>query len=144
MAKQQSKSFRPQSALSTKGQHHDLIKIYNSVNWQYFNGKILARITWGRRPRAPQRNHRSIRQGFCYIEERLIHIHLALDQSWVPRFFVEYIVFHEMLHLKHPPLRKNGRHKFHYAEFKTAEKKFADYAKANQWEKDNLNRLLFF
>ncbi len=144
MAKQRNKSHKPQIALSTKGRHHDLIEIYNAMNWQHFNGKILVRITWGRKLRIPKRKHQSLRFGVCYVEECLISIHRALDRSWVPRFFVEYVVFHEMLHLKHPPRRKNGRDNLHHEKFVAAEKKFPDYDMAMCWEKDNLNRLFFF
>ena len=144
MAKRGSKRSKPQADLLTKGRHHDLLKIYNALNWQYFNGKILSRIRWGRKPFATRHHHQSIEMGLCGIEARLITIHRALDRSWVPRFFVKYIVFHEMLHLKHPPRRKNGHHSFHYPKFLAAEKNFLNYAKASRWEKNNLNRLCFF
>lgn len=140
----QGKPSQLQASLPTQGRHHDLLTIYDTVNWQYFNGKIRAIITWGRKLNARRRHHKTIRMGFATIETRLIGIHRALDQAWIPRFFVEYVVFHEMLHFKYPPRRKNGHNNLHHEKFVTAEKKFSNYVKAERWEKINLNRLLFF
>ena len=36
--------------------------------------------------------------GSYSADSKVIRIHPALDQPLVPRFFVEWIVFHEMLH----------------------------------------------
>lgn len=135
---------KDQSRLPTKGKHHDLLKIYNSVNSRYFNNFISARITWGRKLDTPRRGHQTIRMGCVAVETGLIIIHRALDRSWVPRFFIECLIFHEMLHLKYPPRQKNGRQANHHKQFLAAESAFANYAKAARWEKDNLNRLLFF
>ena len=142
-SKPPAKLLKLQSELPTKGQYHNLLAIYNKVNRQYFAGKIRARISWGRKPHRPQRHHQNIRFGYVIIEDRKIIIHRALDCSWVPRFFVESIVFHEMLHIKYPPYKKGGSNKIHYAEFLMAEKKFPNYAKAMRWEEKNLYRLLF-
>lgn len=135
---------KPRVTLHTKGNHHDLLEIYNAVNRQYFNGKIKARISWGRRPCFPPRDHKKFNMGRCHVADRLIIIHRALDRSSVLRLIVEYTVFHEMLHIKYPPRQKNGRQYSHYAEFRAAEKKFADYVTAEQWEKDNTHITYFF
>jgi predicted metal-dependent hydrolase len=142
-SKPPAKLLKLQSELPTKGQYHNLLAIYNKVNRQYFAGKIRARISWGRKSSTFRRPQKTIKMGVCYVEESLIVIHRALDCSWVPRFFVEYIVFHEMLHIKYPPRKKGGSTRFHYAEFLMAEKKFPNYAKAMRWEEKNLYRLLF-
>ena len=108
-SKPPAKPPKPQAALLTQGQCHDLLEIYNAVNRQYFNNKIRIRITWRREQHGRPCCHQSIQMGTCHVEDRLITIHRALDRYLVPRFFVELIVFHEMLHIKYPPLRKNGR-----------------------------------
>ena len=50
------------------------------------------------RARAGQAPRRSIKLGSYSATERLIRVHPALDRPWVPRYFVSYIVYHEMLH----------------------------------------------
>ncbi|TSC83888.1 MAG: hypothetical protein G01um101413_691 [Parcubacteria group bacterium Gr01-1014_13] len=134
---------KSQSALPTKGNHHDLLEIFNAINLWYFDGKIKARISWGRRVPFPPRYHKTMSMAHCHVENRLIIISRSLDRSSVPRLIVEYTVFHEILHLKFPPRIKNGRHNFHYKEFCDAEKQFANYAEAEEWEK-NHNYLLHF
>jgi predicted SprT family Zn-dependent metalloprotease len=82
--------------------------------------------------------------GSYSVEDKLIRIHPALDRSFVPRYFIESVVYHEMLHHIHPIPVKGGRRQFHTAEFKEQEKRFHQYQKAKRWERANIDRLLFF
>ena len=75
-------------------------------------------------------------------EERLIRIHPVLDQPWVPDFFVEAVVFHEMLHHDMPAVVQNGRRHYHTRAFRTRERSFEYHSAAQQWQKENLWRLL--
>jgi predicted metal-dependent hydrolase len=127
--------------LRTVGRHHDLQAIYDRLNVQLFAGALEARITWGPGT-GTARRRRSIKMGSFAVEDRVIRIHPALDQDHVPDFFVEWIVFHEMLHGKHEVLRTNGRRRFHTPEFLAEERTFPEYARACAWEKANLDRLL--
>jgi hypothetical protein len=138
------KKFKRQFDLYYKGNHYDLLEIYNALNLWYFDGKIKARICWGRRPSFPPRYHKEMIMGRCHIAERLIVIHRALDRSSIPPFVVENTVFHEMLHIKYPPIVKNGRRSLHHAKFMAAAKKFIDFKKAEQWEKNNSYTLQHF
>jgi hypothetical protein len=72
----------------------------------------------------------------------LIRIHPALDQSWVPRYFVEYIVYHEMLHHVIPMPERNGRRQLHTPEFRARERAFAHFERALAWERRHVHRLL--
>jgi predicted metal-dependent hydrolase len=76
------------------------------------------------------------------VEDRLIRVHPVLDQEMVPSYFVDWIVFHEMLHGKHEIRRVGGRRRFHPPEFAREEQQFPDYFRARLWEKANLDRLL--
>ena len=127
--------------LRTAGRHHDLQAIYDRLNAQMFGGVLEARITWGPAGGSTRRR-RSIKMGSFAVEDRVIRIHPALDQESVPEFFVAWIIFHEMLHGKHEVRRTNGRRRFHTEEFLAEERTFPDYARANAWEKANLDRLL--
>jgi hypothetical protein len=130
--------------LISKGKHHDLLKLFEGINERYFGGTINAVITWGKRPTrktkgAPQR---TIKLGSYSAVDRLIRIHPALDQKWVPRYFVAYVVYHEMLHHVIPGSRGLGRVNLHPPEFKEREKQFRYFERALEWERRRVARLL--
>jgi hypothetical protein len=130
-------------ALDTRGVHHDLVAIFDDLNRRYFGGAIDARITWGVQLGAPRRRN-SIKMGSYSIEDRLIRMHRALDRPFVPRFFVEWIVFHEMLHQVHDARVVGGRRMFHTRAFNQDEARFEHYELARRWERANLDRLLTY
>lgn len=128
--------------LRQEGHHHDLAALFDEVNQAEFGGAIEGiSITWGRHgSRAGRR--RSIRLGTYTREERLVRVHPALDVLWVPRFFVRYIVFHELLHHVEPEIERGGRTEFHTERFRARERAYVDYGRAITWERENLSRLL--
>ena len=130
-----------QAALRSKGRHHDLRAIADDLARRHFGGEVEVRITWGKRVQ-PKRRQRSLQLGTYLPEERLIRIHPALDQPWVPKFFVEAVVFHEMLHHDMPAVVQNGRRHYHTRAFRTRERSFECHTAAQQWQKENLWRLL--
>jgi len=130
-----------QMNLRTAGRHHDLQVIFDRLNAAHFAGGLEARITWG--PITSRgRRRRSIKMGSFAVEDRIIRIHPALDQDFVPDYFVAWIVFHEMLHGKHEVRREHGRRRFHTPAFVEEERTFPDFPRACAWEKQNLDRLL--
>jgi len=131
-------------SLNPQGQFFDLEEIFNSLNQRYFGGRISAQITWGRRRQGSPRRHGSVKMGSYSLEERLIRIHCSLDRSFVPRFFIESVVFHEMLHQEHVIPVVNGRHHFHTPAFRSHERTFEWAEAAKRWENENLSRLLYF
>jgi hypothetical protein len=132
--------------LVSKGRHHDLLAIYQEVNDRYFDGAVNALITWGTKvaPRAgatrPKRS--TIKLGSYNAIDRLIRLHPALDRAWVPRYFVAFIVYHEMLHHLVPASRGPGRRLLHPPEFVEREREFRNYDRAIAWEKKHISRLL--
>lgn len=127
--------------LVTRGRYHDLQEIFDDLNRRYFGGRIDARITWGQRSGRPRRRN-SIKMGSYSVEDRLVRIHRSLDRAFVPRFFVEWIVYHEMLHQVHEIKVVNGRRLFHSREFLRDEARFEHYAEARRWERLHLDALL--
>ncbi len=129
--------------LRTQGQRHDLASVFEDINQRHFSGAVEAHITWGRWPSRKRR--RSIRFGSYQPEQRLIRIHPALDRDFVPRYFIRYIVYHEMLHA-HLGIGEtdSGRRRIHPPSFKRVEEAYPDYAKAIAWMDNpkNLRRLL--
>jgi hypothetical protein len=133
----------PPTVIFTAGEHHDLKVIFDELNARYFGDKIDAAITWGARTGRPRRRN-SIKMGSYSVEDRLIRIHRSLDRSFVPPFFVAWIVFHEMLHQVHDIRVKNGRREFHSKEFMADEAQFDQYDEAKRWERSHLDALLTY
>jgi hypothetical protein len=133
----------PTQVIFTAGEHHDLRAIFDELNARYFENKIDAAITWGARTGRPRRRN-SIKMGSYSVEDRLIRIHRSLDREFVPRFFVAWIVFHEMLHQVHDIRVKNGRREFHSKEFLADEAAFELYDQAKLWERHHLDALLTY
>lgn len=130
-----------QPRITTRGRFHDLQEIFDDLNQRYFGSAIEARITWGQRIGKPRRRN-SIKMGSYSVEDKLIRIHRSLDRAFVPRFFVEWIVYHEMLHQVHDIKVVNGRRQFHSREFLRDEAKFEHYTAARVWERAHLDALL--
>ncbi len=133
-------------SLETRGQFHDLSQMYDEINALYFDGAIDARVTWGHRapPERRARRHNSIKMGSYSVEDRLIRIHPSLDREFVPRMFLESVMFHEMLHQKHEIPTVEGRRLFHTPSFLAEEATFPNYARARRWERENLERILTY
>lgn len=128
--------------LRTGGEHHDLAEIFDQVVAAYFaEGANDAKITWGKRP-PRRRRRRSIRLGTYTHDQKLIRIHPALDQAHVPRFFVAFVVFHELLHHVVPAREQGTRLDHHPPEFKQRERMHPDYRRAVRWETEHLDTLL--
>jgi hypothetical protein len=98
-------------------------------------------VEWGRR-----RKHRPREQfvfGTIQEEDRLIRINRALDQPFVPLWFLRYVLYHEMLHSVVPDeILSRNRRRVHTEEFNRRERKFPDYRRARRWEDENLSRFL--
>ncbi|HKA87960.1 MAG TPA: hypothetical protein VKE22_09855 [Haliangiales bacterium] len=127
--------------LRTRGEVFDLQEVFDRLNDRYFENQIDARITWG--PAATRRRRRrSIKMGSYSVEERLIRIHPALDRCLIPPFFLDWIVYHEMLHQVHDIPLVAGRRRFHTPQFLLQERAFEHYDRARLWERQNLDRIL--
>ncbi|HEX9962043.1 MAG TPA: hypothetical protein VGB00_13995, partial [Pyrinomonadaceae bacterium] len=57
----------------------------------------------------------------------------SLDDKKVPAFVVESVVYHEMLHIKHPTIIRNGRRYNHTPAFRRDEEIFEHFAAAEAW-----------
>lgn len=129
------------TAINTEGRVYDLERIFRRLNRQYFGGQLKCDITWGKRT-SIKRPRSTVKLGSYTVEDRLIRVHPGLDQEWVPAYYVDWVVFHEMLHAVVPINKVNGRHRFHTPEFAHAEQHFQYYEDASRWEKMNVAALL--
>jgi hypothetical protein len=131
--------------LRTHGRHHDLVPLARELaavelRDDFAGADELPRITWGRA--APSRSRRSLRLGSYDYAARVVRVHPVLDQPAVPRWFVRFVLFHELLHavLDEPPRR--GRRVLHGPEFRRREQAYRDYARARTWERENIDALI--
>jgi hypothetical protein len=127
--------------LVTGGTVHDLSAIFADVNGRFFGGRLRVPITWGRGVGRARRGGLTFGSYDPVLD--LIRIHPVLDRPGVPRFFVESVVHHEMLHhhMGGVPDRA-GRTIYHTRAFREAEARFPRHREALAWEKENLPELL--
>jgi hypothetical protein len=134
--------MQQQLNLRHEGTHFDLREIFNDLNQRHFRKRLRGyKVVWGRR-----RKHRPREQfvfGTIQEEDRVIRINPALDQPFVPVWFLRYVLYHEMLHSVVPDetLSRNRR-RVHTEEFNRRERKFPGYRRARRWEDENLSRFL--
>ena len=109
-----------------KGEHYDLEELFEELNLRFFHG-LMARpvLGWSRRPSRTTLGHYD-------PSHNAIVISRILDRPKVPRLAVEYIVYHEMLHLRHPVEHAGTRRRVHTKEFRKAERQFPELAQAKE------------
>ena len=114
---------------SAQGRTYDLEAVFEELNTRFFHG-LLARpqMTWSR-----DRARNSL--GHYDPAHNAIVVSRIFDHPRVPRSAVEYIVYHEMLHLKHPVRLRGSRRCIHSAEFQAEEKLFPQLGEVKQFLK---------
>jgi len=115
---------------SAKGRVYDLEAIFDDLNARFFYG-LLARpqMTWSR-------DHARNSLGHYDPAHNAIVVSRVFDAPRVPRYAVEYIVYHEMLHLKHPVKARGGRRCVHPPQFQAEEKLFPHVEEAKRFLKE--------
>ncbi len=114
------------AATSPRGDHFDLNKIFEDLNGKYFDGQLQRpHIGW---------STRSWRRQFgCYDPgPNQILLNRRMDRPEVPQCAVEYVLYHEMLHVKHPTRRSGCSLVSHSREFREEEKRFPEFARARR------------
>lgn len=110
--------------LAPQGQVYDLESIFDELNFRYFHGLMaMPSLGWGVRTSRTTLGHYD-------ASHNAIVLSTILDREKVPRLAVEYVMFHEMLHLRFPVDHSGVRRCVHTPEFKEAEKQFEGYAQA--------------
>lgn len=109
-----------------RGLCFDLETMFDELNVRFFAGKLeKPAIGWS------VRGWR--RQFGCYDPgPKQILLNKRMDRSGVPRFAVEYVLFHEMLHVKHPTRRSGCSLVSHSPEFRREEKRFPEFTRARR------------
>lgn len=114
---------------SARGHFYDLDAIFEDLNSRFFHGLLgRPRMSWS------QTKTRRILGHYDPAHNAII-ISRIFDHVAVPRYVLEYIVYHEMLHLKHPVRLRGTRRCVHSADFQAEEKLFPHMAQANAFLK---------
>jgi len=128
------KSARRQSrSILMQGSAHNLSILFSELNERYFDGALQSTITWS--GRAPRCGVKKRNLGSYDRRNDLIRISRYLDRKAVPRYYVAYVVYHEMLHAAVGVVERSGRSIVHSAEFRRRERLFHDYERAIAWER---------
>jgi predicted metal-dependent hydrolase len=114
------KKLRP-----ARGHFYDLDAIFEELNSRFFHGLMARpRMSWSQ-------SHTRRILGHYDPAHNAIIISRIFDHPAIPQFVLEYIVYHEMLHLKHPVKLRGNRRCVHSKEFQAEEKLFPRVADAN-------------
>jgi hypothetical protein len=132
--------------LEPRGATCDLRPLAAALDRRYFGGELRVDITWGKAATGGAACHRgrtaTLQLGSYSYEDRLIRIHRLLDREDVPRYVIEAVIFHELLHAAMPPVTQGSRRLYHTAEFRRRERLFPAFEQADRWVKENLPTLL--
>ncbi len=112
-----------------EGRFYNLDEVFDSLNMRFFGG-LLGRpeLTWS--------EHMAKRSlGHYDAAHNTIVVSRVFDRPSSPRYAIEYLLYHEMLHLKHPVKMRGLRRCVHPPEFKAEEALFPQLAEAMQFIK---------
>jgi hypothetical protein len=109
-----------------QGEHYNLEEIFERINVDFFEG-LMGRpmLGWSRQ------SSRSMLGHFDPSHNAIV-ISRIFDQTGVPPLALEYVMFHEMLHLRYPVEHKGVRRRVHTREFRDAEKRFPRLSEAKE------------
>ncbi|HEX8128714.1 MAG TPA: SprT-like domain-containing protein [Pyrinomonadaceae bacterium] len=112
---------------TSRGSYHNLDRLFSRLNQRYFNGEMeKPALAWSQR-----RTRRIL--GHRYRNDETIIISKTLDAPDVPEWLVEYILYHEMLHIKHPARVVKGRRLSHTKAFLAEEERYHHFDEAQEW-----------
>jgi len=107
-----------------EGHYYHLDEVFDSLNLRFFGGMLgRPELTWS--------EHMAKRSlGHYDAAHNTIVVSRVFDRPSSPRYAIEYLLYHEMLHLKHPVHMKGLRRCVHSREFKAEEALFPQLAEA--------------
>jgi hypothetical protein len=109
------------------GSTHDLAPMFSGLNKEYFGGRLhRPRLGWSKR------NWRAQLGCFDPGLDQIV-VNTRLDRAEVPQYVVEYVLYHEMLHVRHPIRVAACGLQAHSAAFRAEERRFAHYDRAHKF-----------
>lgn len=101
-----------------KGEHYHLEAVFERLNARFFDGMLgQPQLGWSRG------QSRSMLGHFDPSHNAIV-ISRILDRQEVPELALEYVMFHEMLHLRYPVDHSGAKRRVHTREFREAEQKY--------------------
>ena len=112
-----------------QGEHYDLDEVFDTINARHFGGTISRpQLGWSRQ------QARTL-LGQYDPHHHLIVLSSLLDHARVPRLVVDFVMFHEMLHIQIPVIESSHRRSIHPPEFRAAERRYPEYGEAKAFLK---------
>jgi len=124
--------------LPPRGRFFDLGEVLGRILGEFFPASAPVEIGWSH-----QIQRRLMGK---WIENpaplpNVVLINRLLDSPEVPEYYLDFLVFHELLHETFGVARCGGRWVHHSSEFRERERLFPHYSRAAEWERDNVDRL---
>ncbi|HIH00666.1 TPA: hypothetical protein HA259_01035 [Thermoplasmata archaeon] len=114
-------SFRP------AGTSRDLEEVFSYVNSFYFGGRLeRPDLAW-------LRESPKTRMGLYHPPLRILAVNRVLDSDRVPRYVLEFVMYHELLHDTVEYIDGPSRRTVHTKEFRLREREFTRYDEAQKW-----------
>ena len=118
---------RPRPRPGPSGHFYHLEAVFDTVNRNYFDSELpKPHLSW-----TPGKA-RSVLGRYDFHAD-VIFVSRFLDRETVPEYVIQYIVFHEMLHVKHGTEVRESREIVHSAAFRREERQFEHFEAANRW-----------
>jgi predicted metal-dependent hydrolase len=115
--------------VTARGEHYDLDEVFEALNRQFFYGLMgRPQLTWSEVTARRLLGHYD-------PAHNTIMVSRVFDRKGTPRYAIEYLMYHEMLHLKHPVKHKNGRRCVHSRAFQEEERLFPELERAKAYLK---------
>ncbi|MEZ5308432.1 MAG: hypothetical protein R2684_14905 [Pyrinomonadaceae bacterium] len=112
---------------SPVGRHFDLREVFDELNEIYFSRALeMPILSWSKRKTVRRLGHFDPAHNAIVISK-------TLDSAEIPAYVLAYVMFHEMLHIVHPAIVKNGRRYSHTPAFRRDESKFMFFEEAEEW-----------
>jgi hypothetical protein len=112
-----------------QGHYYNLEEVFDSLNTKFFGGMLgRPELTWSESVAKRALGHYDAAHNTIVVSR-------VFDRPSSPRYAVEYLLYHEMLHLKHPVKLRGLRRCVHSREFKAEERLFPQLAEAQAFLK---------
>jgi hypothetical protein len=129
----------PRIELEPLGAPLDLEAAFRAVHAAYFPNLSLPSVAWARR--GGRRRPRHLRFASYRARPPRVLVSRRLDQPWVAREYVRFVLYHELCHhaLAMEPRRGDTAHG---PRFRSLERQFPDYPLLVRWERQQLGRFI--
>lgn len=125
-----------------KMRNANLLKRFDKVNLNHFGGLVCGGIGWRSFPLG--RDNENLALACCVFDERFIRVSDVLDDVRIPLWYLDTVIYHEMLHLHLGP-RQFDCDKYAYPHdlrFQCLERRHPDYDRAVKFEHEKLDRIV--